>query len=323
MRKFKYLLVSLTLILTVSCNNEKEVKPINFNIFWEQTLSELNKEPINFEKISKDSIVDGKIISLFKISSFQNIFFYAWVSEPIEKGEFPIKIRFSGLDGSHTIRNEIKNFWFLKQKGFINMLVDVRGQGLSTEQINPKEYITDRINKKEEFIYRGAFMDAVRSVDFISENKKSNGKIIVTGGSQGAALSIAATALNNKVNLCIIGFPFLTDIPAYDKTKWPMKIFLHKAKSKQIDYFDLKNTLSYFDMLNFAEKINIPVFLRTEEYDEITPKEGAIKFFNLLKNQKKVLYIEPCKGHGCSSTSVVANEMEKIFIRDYLKSKKD
>ena len=76
-------------------------------------------------------------------------------------------------------------------------------------------------------------------------------------------------------------------------------------------------------MLNFVEKINVPVFIRTEEYDKITPKKGAITFFNLLKNQKKVLYIEPYKGHGCSSTSTVANEMEKTFIQVFLNSKKN
>ena len=315
MKNFIDLLAILALILLVSCNKEKEIKPSDFNGFWEQTLTEMNKNQIEFEKISKDSIVEGKTISLYKIRSFQDVFFYAWISEPVENGKFPVKIRFSGLDRSITNKNEIKNFWFLKQKGFINMLVDIRGQGLSTEQMNPKEYITEGIKNKEEYIYRGAFMDAVRSVDFISKNKKSNGKIIVTGGSQGAALAIAATALNDKISLCIVGFPFLTDIPAYDKNNWPMKIFLHKAKNEKIDYFDLKGTLSYFDMLNFAEMINVPVFLRTEEYDDITPKEGTIKFFNMLKYQKKVLYIEPCKGHGCSTNSIIANELEKTFIR--------
>ncbi len=315
MKSFIDLLMILALILSVSCNKEKEIKPSDFNEFWEQTLAELNKNPIEFKKISKDSIVEGKTISLYKIRSFQDVSFYAWVSEPVNEGQFPIKIRFSGLDVNKANRNEIKNFWFLKQKGFVNMLVDIRGQGLSTEQINPKEYITKGIKNKKEYIYRGAFMDAVRSVNFISENKKSNGKIIVTGGSQGGALSIAATALNKKVSLCVVGFPFLTDTPAYDKTKWPMKIFLHKAKNEKINYFDLKKTLSYFDMLNFAEMINVPVFLRTEEYDDVTPKEGAVKFFNLLKNQRKVLYIDPCKGHGCSTKSIIANELEKTFIK--------
>lgn len=318
MKKLILLLIILALILTASCNKEKDIKPQDFNIFWKNTLTELNNKPIEFEKLSKDSIVEGKIISLYKIKSFQDVFFYAWISEPIKDEKFPVKIRFSGLGEMNFKDDKITHLWFLKQEGFINMLVDVRGQGLSTEQINPKEYITEGIKKKEEYIYRGAFMDAVRSVDFISKNKKSNGKIIVTGGSQGGALSIVATALNNKVSLCVINFPFLTDITAYDKAKWPMKIFLHKAKSKQIDYFDLKKLLSYFDMLNFVDKINTPVFLRTEEYDKITPKEGAIKFFNLLKNQRKILYIEPCSGHGCSTNSSIANEMENIFIKGNL-----
>ena len=318
MKKIIPFLVILVLILTTSCDKEKDIKPQDFDLFWKNTLTELNNKPVEFEKTSKDSIVEGKKISLYKIKSFQDIFFYAWVSEPINEGKFPVKIRFSGLGELNFKGDKITHLWFLKQEGFINMLVDIRGQGLSTEQINPKEYTTEGIKTKEEYIYRGAFMDAVRSVDFISEIKKSNGKIIVSGGSQGGAFSIVAAALNNKVSLCVINFPFLTDIAAYDKTNWPMKVFLRKAKDKQLDYFDLKKTLSYFDMLNFAEMINIPVFLRTEEFDKITPKEGAIKFFNLIKNQRKILFIESCSGHGCSTNSSIANEMEKIFIKNNL-----
>jgi cephalosporin-C deacetylase-like acetyl esterase len=299
------------------------MKPIDFDEFWQKTVDKLNKVPFEFEKQKEDTVIGGKKISLYKISSFDDIYFYAWVSNPIQEGKFPVKIRFYGLGESSLKNNLPTHLWFLKQNGFINMLVDIRGQGLSTNQMNPKEYIIEGLKNKENYIYRGAFMDAVRSVDFIYNNSNHNGKIIVTGGSQGGALSIVATALNKKVSLCIVSFPFLTDIQSFNKNDWPMKTFIHKAQTEQTDFFKLKKTLSYFDMLNFTENINVPIFIRTEESDTITPPDGAVKLFNAIKKQKKVLYIEPCKGHGCSTNSKVANEMEKIFIRDYLITKKE
>jgi len=314
----KQLLILFVLsVLISSCTQKEELKPSDFDMFWEKSVTELNSIPMESIKIGQDSVIEDKIISHYKIRSLDSIFFNVWVSVPIKEGKFPTKIRFSGYGEENYQNNRIVHLWFLKQKQSINMLVDVRGQGVSKEQINPEDFLTEGLQTKETYIYRGAFMDVVRSVDFISENKKGNGKIIVTGGSQGGAFSIVAAALNKKVSLCVADFPFLTDIPDYDKKGWPMKIFLHKAQQENMDYFDLKKTLSYFDMLNFAEKIDVPVFMRTEAIDRITPPEGAISLFNAIKGQRKVLYVDPCKGHGCSSSSGVANEMEKVFIQKY------
>ena len=322
MRYYLVFLIVLFFVFT-SCEKKVEIKPSDFDAFWKQSVKELNKIPLEFKSTGKDTILNGKMITQYKIRSFNNIYFYAWVSEPVKKGKYPVMIRFSGLGESNLIKNNIEHLWFLKQDSFINMLVDVRGQGISIEQINPEDFITEGLKDKENFIYRGAFMDAVRSVDFIYNNSNNDGNIIVSGGSQGGTLSIVAAALNKNISICIASFPFLTDIPDYDNKKWPMKIWLHMAKTGKIDYYDLKETLSYFDMLNFSELIDVPVFIRSEEFDEITPPKGAIKLYNAIKNKKKVLFIEPCKGHGCSSNSSVANELEKTFIQNILSAKKN
>lgn len=309
----KVLLIFIVSVIT-SCHTDIDSKPKDFDGFWERTIGELGTT-ITFEEI-KDSIVDGKKWNLYKINSYNDINFYSWISEPLTSGKFPVKIRFSGFGKGAPDINSISHPWFLKQRNTINMIVDVRGQGVSTEQIKFKDYLVNGLNNKEDYIYRGAYMDAVRAVDFIAQNPKSNGNIIVTGGSQGGALSIVATALNPKVTMCVIGFPFLTDIANYDKKSWPMKLFIHHAQRNDIDLKDLKKTLSYFDMLNFTDKINVPVFMRAQEKDIITPLDGAVKFFNNLKSNKKEIYIEPCEGHGCSSKSKIANALERMFIKN-------
>lgn len=311
-------LIFLTFYLLISCSKKEDNKPMDFNDFWEQTINELNTVPFEFEKINKDSIIDGKTISLYRIRSFQDIYFYAWISVPIHEGNFPIKIRFSGFGKGEINKNIFPYLWFLKQKNTINMTVDIRGQGLSTDQIKFKNYLTNGLNNKDDYIYRGAYMDAVRSVDFVSKNSKSDGNIIVMGGSQGGALSVVAAALNKKVTMCISGYPFLTNMPEYNKNKWPMNILIHHSTINNIDYFDLKNTLSYFDILNFSDQIEVPILIKAEENDEITPVSGSLKLFTKIIGQKKMMYVDPCKGHGCVTKSVVANEIEKIFIKNNL-----
>ncbi|MDG5491109.1 acetylxylan esterase [Psychroserpens sp. SPM9] len=313
----KCILILFTCVF-ISCYVPQQ-KPDDFEVFWQDTLEELNASPIASEAV-RDTIVNDKKWTLHKINSFQGIYFYAWVSEPQTDKTYPIKIKFSRLGPGNTNPNVVPHIWFLKESQTINMVVDIRGQGISTEQIEFKGYLTKGLKDKNNYIYRGAFMDAVRSVDFISQHPKSDGNIIVEGENQGGALSIVTTALNPKVTMTTIGFPLLTDMYSYDKEVWPMKIFIHEAKLNEIDLDELHHTLSYFDMLNFADKIETPLFLRTQEADTITPKETSIKFFNAIKSTQKEMYIEDCNGHGCSSNSEKANQLERAFIEANLRS---
>lgn len=314
MRLLKFIAI-FSVLAGVSCY-KPQTKPKDFDKFWENSLSELG-DNIVFE-VLKDSLIGNKRLTINKIKSFQDVDIYVYVCEPIEGGKYPAYVKFNGFGRGHTDTSTLPSEWFLKEASNINMVVDIRGQGLSTDQIGFDGYLTNGFGDKNKFIYRGAYLDAVKAIDFIAQNEKCDGNIVVSGGSQGGALSVAATALNKKVTMCLAGFPFLTDFHSYDKRKWPMKLWIHQAVQQDIDYDDLYTSLSYFDVLNFADKIEVPVFMRTQELDTVTPKEGAIKLFENIKESRKELYIEPCEGHGCSSTSQIANEKERNFIKRHL-----
>lgn len=314
----KDLLVAvLVLGLFISCSERETIKPVNFDKFWNEAISELDSKVV-FEKVIKDSIVGNKIWSLFRIQSYKNVHFYAWVSEPLQFGKYPVKIRFSGMSNANPDYRNIPNSWFLKENGTINMMVDIRGQGLSTDLIKYDNYLLNGLKSKDTYIYKGAYIDAVRSVDFISSHSKCDGNIIVTGSGQGGALAIVASALNSNVTMCIVGFPFFCDIVNYNKREWPLNVYLNYCKNNKVDYFEIIETLSFFDILNFTEYIKVPIFITTQEIDKITPKEGAIKFFERLKAINKEIHVEFCEGHGCSSKSTKVRELEKEFIKNNL-----
>ena len=314
MKLFKLLLVFI--LFNISSCYKPVQKPADFDEFWKTSVSELGNE-IDVRTI-KDTVLGSKELSLKAIESYQDITIYAWVSIPKKPGKYPVFINFFGFGKGNPNKDEPSKKWFLSQKDHINIVVDIRGQGLSTDKIKFKGYLTKGLEDKNTFIYKGAYLDAVKIVDYAHTIPEGDGNIIVKGGSQGGALAIAATALNPKVTMCISNFPFLTDMLNYDKTKWPMKIWIHEAKMKEWKLEELHETLSYFDALNFADNINVPVFMRTQETDTITPKETAVKLFNSIKNKNKKIYIDPCNGHGCSSVSKEANSLEHAFIKKNL-----
>lgn len=283
-----------------------------FESFWSQTYDELNDIPILVDTIST-TIKQNKEISLLKIKSFNNIEFHMWVSQPKHIGKYVTKISFSGFGRGNTDKSNIPSNTFIIEENTINIIVDIRGQGLSTDIIKFENYLTKGISSKETYIYRGAFMDAVRAVDVASLNINSNGEIIVIGGSQGGLLSIVATALNSKVDLCIANFPFYADLKSYNKNGWPLNSMIRD------NYESLMDVLLYYDAVNFAKLINVPVFISCGEKDNITPYLGALKVYKNLENVDKLFFVVPCEGHGCSSKSQFSEKIKDEFILNHTK----
>ena len=60
MRLSFFVICFITIFINVSCNKKKNNRPKDFDEFWNKTIVELNKTPLEFEKIKKDSFFEGK-----------------------------------------------------------------------------------------------------------------------------------------------------------------------------------------------------------------------------------------------------------------------
>jgi len=298
----------LLLFVVSGCKTTAVVSNESFTQFWMATKNELAKTPLSPIKITSKNFRD-KEIQLFKLNSLNGIDFYVWVSEPIRRGKFNTKVMFSGFSEGNTDKNKFPNDAFMMEKNTICMKVDIRGQGLSTDQIPFENFLSNGNQSKENYIYRGAFMDAVRAIDFIAEHPKSNGQIMTVGGSQGGLLSLVATALNPKVDFCVANYPFLADIKSYKKRAWPFY-----SIAKGIPNSKASNILVYYDAINFAKLIKVPVFISCAEYDDKTPLEGIRIVYNNIQHRDKQFHVVPCEGHGCSTKSTFVNKKQKEFI---------
>lgn len=83
--------------------------------------------------------------------------------------------------------------------GFVEFVLSVRGQGLQQPTNIYGDWITYGLQSKENYYYRGAFMDLVRAIDFVASRPEVNTKnIFAEGGSQGGAFTLAACALDRS-----------------------------------------------------------------------------------------------------------------------------
>ncbi|HQQ12539.1 MAG TPA: acetylxylan esterase [Bacteroidales bacterium] len=151
------------------------------------------------------------------------------------------------------------------------------------------------------YIYRGAYMDCTRALDFLFTRPEVDKKRVgVEGGSQGGALTFATAALNNdRIAVCVPGVPFLSDFEDYFKlARWPANEFVEYVEEKHIlSWEQVFYTLSYIDIKNLAARIKAPMLMGVGLKDDVCPPHINFAAYNQVTSPKRYI-IYPGAGHG-------------------------
>jgi cephalosporin-C deacetylase len=165
--------------------------------------------------------------------------------------------------------------------GYAAVGVAPRGKLRSNAQYNPgyPGLLVDRITDRTTYAYRGFYADALRVIDMMTTFEEIDAERIgIHGGSQGGALSLVCSALRPDVIACAaLSAPYLTGFMdsaalthSYPYEEMNEYFRLYPERVAQV-----RETLAYFDCLNFAPKIAAPMLLYVGLADDICPPETA------------------------------------------------
>ncbi|MCK9561043.1 MAG: acetylxylan esterase [Candidatus Marinimicrobia bacterium] len=281
---------------------EKIISPVDaqadFEEFWQKARAELAQVDPQFKIIRQDKLcTDKRDYFLVEMRSLGNVLIRGWYSVPKKSGKFPAFLHVQGYS------SEMQPTSLVTDDDFVSFGLNVRGHGNSRDEINPgfPGFLLYHLEDKNEYIYRGAYMDCVRAMDFLcSRPEVDASRIIVEGQSQGGALSFVTAALDaDRVRLCVPGVPFLSDFPDYFKVaSWPGNEFIQYVKDHpETNWEEVYRTLSYFDIKNLAPKIKAPLFMLVGLMDETCPPHINFAAYNNL-NCPKEFVAYPYSGHG-------------------------
>jgi len=281
---------------------EKIVSPADpqpdFDEFWQRAKAELATVDPQFKMIRIDSLCTEKHnVFLVEMRSLGNALIRGWYQVPSKPGRYPAIMQVQGY--SSTIVPSYVNYG----DDIIGFGLNIRGHGNSTDDVNPgfPGYILTNLEDKEKYIYRGAYMDCVRAVDFLcSRPEVDASRIAVEGASQGGALTFATAALNNdRIAVCAPQVPFLSDFRDYFKVAtWPANEFIDLVENqKKLTWDQVFYTLSYFDIKNLAHLIRAPMIMGVGLMDEVCPPHINFAAYNLVTAEKKYI-VYPEAGHG-------------------------
>lgn len=280
----------------VGIDPEKIVSPQDkrpdFDEFWARTLEELSSVPMQvvkeFSPEHSDSLRNGYRV---EITSFGGEKMGGYLCEPVKEGRYPVYIDYMGYGADP--------YWYDPSSNpqAIEFLVSVRGQGIFRDEV--RDWIDRGLDSKENYYYRGAFCDVVRAIDFVSSLEKADtAHIFARGESQGGAFTMISAALDSRIAAAAPAVPFLGDYEHYSQIVWwPMWEVFAAADKQGIDRKSLFEVLSYFDVKNFTDRIQCPVYMAFGLQDPTCPPHTNFAGYNMIRSRKQYFCVPGC-GHA-------------------------
>ncbi len=189
----------------------------------------------------------------------------------------------------------------LAGKGFITLQVGIHGipvdlpaevyDALLAGAFNSgRGYTAFNLDDPDRYYYRRVYLGCLRANDFLVSDPKWDGKnLVVTGGSQGGALTITTAGLDPRVTALAPYYPALSDMAGYLKGRaggWP-----HLFKDEKDGHRTPAKirTAAYYDVVNFARRVKAPGLYSWGWNDEVCPPTSTYAAYNVVTAPKKLL----------------------------------
>ncbi len=291
--------------------------PADFTAFWAELLDACQALPLQVEERHSDlrSTPDVEVRKV-TYASLDGVRVFCWYSRPVAySGPLPLVIQYPGYISEPAIGRE----WAMR--GYAVLSVAPRGKLRSSDVINPgyPGLMLHGIEAPDTYIYRGFYADALRAIDFALARPEIDAtRIGVMGSSQGGGLSLVAAGLRPEVACASVGAPYLTGMMAaitlthsapYEEINEYLRCFPHR-------YSQVATTLSYFDGLFFADRIQCPLIMNLGMQDDVCPPPTGLAAFAQVRSTDKKLY--RYEGHGHDAGGIHHGPVVTAFLQQHL-----
>lgn len=277
--------------------------PADFDAFWASALQDLAKIPMDAKMtLIPERCTEKTLVYHVNIqNNAPGARLYGILCVPKKEGKYPAILHVPGA-GVRPYAGDIAN----AEKGIITLQIGIHGipvnmePGVYTDLVGGalKGYPSFNIQDKNRFYYKRVYLGCVRANDFLTSLPQYDGKnLVVTGGSQGGALSIVTAALDKRVQYLAALYPALSDVTGYLQNRaggWPH--YFDKNNKLAHDFPEVLQTVSYYDVVNFARRITVPGMYTWGFNDETCPPTSMYAAYNLISAPKE-LFLALETGH--------------------------
>ncbi|HZY82134.1 MAG TPA: acetylxylan esterase [Cyclobacteriaceae bacterium] len=277
--------------------------PSDFTTFWDQAKADLAKVPIDAKMtLMPERCTETVNVYHVNIQNFRaGARIYGILCVPKKEGKYPALLQVPGA-GIRPYAGDIA----MAEKGIITLQIGIHGIPVN---MDPQVYVDlaqgalsgypqFNMDSKDRYYYKRVYIGCVRANDFLVSLPQYDGtNLAVTGGSQGGALSIVTAALDPRVKFLAAYYPAISDVTGYLHGRaggWP-----HMFNKDNLPYNDIdkkKETMKYYDVVNFSRLVKQPGLYSWGYNDETCPTTSLYASYNVISAPKE-LYLVQETGH--------------------------
>lgn len=275
-------------------------EPDDFDTFWAMTLAEARSHDLAAIFEPYDAGLALQDVYDVRFNGFGGQPVRGWLLIPKHRsGPVPCVVEYIGYGGGRGFPTD----WLIASSaGFAHFVMDTRGQGSVWQRGDTPDagaftgpshpgFMTRGIESPENHYYRRLITDAMRAVEAARSHPDIDGRVVVTGSSQGGGLALAVSGLVDGLAGVYPDQPFLCHyrraVTLTDSTPYAeiaQYLAIHQDKVEQVF-----RTLSYLDGVNFATRATARARFTVGLMDLVCPPSTVYAAYNHYAGPKDMV----------------------------------
>ena len=277
--------------------------PDDFDEFWAAQKKRVDAIPANAQLTPMDS--GNPNIELYSITmdGIDDTKIYGYLAKPVGDGPFPalLQVQWAGVYSLITP-------WVTGPAGQGFLALDINAHAI--ENGKPQSYY-DELNRgalrgytsqgrdsRDTSYFLRMYLSCYRAAEYLAARPDWDGKhLIVEGGSQGGGQTLVTAALDPHVTAAAADVPAMCDHTARVVGRfpgWPRLVATGEDGKPDPTQLQVSR---YFDAVNFARKIKVPIIIGTGFADMTCPSSSVYAAFNAIPSPDKKMVLDPLTGH--------------------------
>ncbi|MCY4779615.1 acetylxylan esterase [Sphingobacterium sp. UT-1RO-CII-1] len=300
------------------------IYPIDFASFWKRQLEGIQEVALD-SKIIQAVDLSSETVDVYYVNYVvdkDGSRFYGVLTIPKQSDKntkMPVVVIYPGAG----VRPYSANMKFA-EANIITLQLGVHGipinsdpglySALAKGALNGYPYFN--LQSKDTYYFNRVIKGCVRALDFLETlDEVDSEKIVVSGSSQGGALSLIVTGLDERIKAVAVYCPALcqTNGSMFDEPSgWPQPL---KNITDEWVYASREQVIPYYDVVNFVKAIKVPVFMTWGLIDDVTPATTIYAAYNTIVSERRK-YVLADVAHANHPSQIMA---VYDFITDYFK----